>query len=167
MRLALARYQPKSVKGEDGDVKLSRVVLADFAQLAPDRSVTLTYDRQDKKRIAVSVAGPSYLLSAGGRGPGTVEVVVEQKTGAGGGTPAWVPIPDSQVTLKGAPSGQGGVVWSGEVILPGDRGGGKYRLAIREYETLLADAPPKPALVAAGPALEPAQRLAFADVLEV
>ena len=46
VRLALARYQPHSIPG----VELSHVALADFAQLAPDRSAALTVDPADPRR---------------------------------------------------------------------------------------------------------------------
>ncbi|MGH2729265.1 MAG: hypothetical protein ACRDJI_01505, partial [Actinomycetota bacterium] len=51
VRLALARYQPKSVP----DAHLSRVVLADFVQLAPDRSATITFDAVNAKLLKVSL----------------------------------------------------------------------------------------------------------------
>lgn len=40
VRLALARYQPDSIPG----LELSRVVLADFGQVPPQRTVTVTPD---------------------------------------------------------------------------------------------------------------------------
>jgi hypothetical protein len=61
VRLALARYQPKSISwgGKDaGDVKLSRVVLADFAQLAPDRFASVTFASDTTLNIAVT--GSTY-----------------------------------------------------------------------------------------------------------
>ena len=39
VRLALARYQPQSLP----NAHLSRVVLADFIQLAPDRAASMTF----------------------------------------------------------------------------------------------------------------------------
>jgi hypothetical protein len=55
--MALARYQPISVPG----AHLSRVVLADFAQLVPHR--TVTYDTGQiaaNATLQVTVSGPSY-----------------------------------------------------------------------------------------------------------
>ncbi len=43
VRLALARYQPQSLP----NAHLSRVVLADFIQLAPDRAASITFDPID------------------------------------------------------------------------------------------------------------------------
>jgi hypothetical protein len=54
VRLALARYQPKSIDWSDGDVKLSRVVLTDFAQLAPDRFASVTFASETLLKVAVS-----------------------------------------------------------------------------------------------------------------
>ena len=57
VRMALARYQPISVPG----AHLSRVVLADFAQLVPHR--TVTYDTGQiaaNATLQVTVSGPSY-----------------------------------------------------------------------------------------------------------
>ena len=42
VRLALARYQPNGLVKGGEDVKLSRVVLTDFVQLAPDRTLTVS-----------------------------------------------------------------------------------------------------------------------------
>ncbi|SDP68653.1 hypothetical protein [Desulforhopalus singaporensis] len=64
IRLALARYQPNSIswKGlKPGDVKLSRVILADFAQLAPDRFASVTL--QSGNILKVMVTGPTFVES--------------------------------------------------------------------------------------------------------
>ena len=54
VRLALARYQPKSIKWKEGDVKLSRVVLADYAQLTPDRAASITFQSETELQVTVS-----------------------------------------------------------------------------------------------------------------
>ncbi|HEV7842537.1 MAG TPA: hypothetical protein VGO69_02520, partial [Pyrinomonadaceae bacterium] len=51
VRLALVRFQPNSIT----DAHLSRVVLADFAQLAPDRSLGLVF--RDEKSFSASLVG--------------------------------------------------------------------------------------------------------------
>jgi hypothetical protein len=73
--LALARYQPKS----EPDADLWRVVLADFAQLAPDRSVVITFDPDLPRRLHVTVIGFSFQTGAGFGGPAQVEVRVEHR----------------------------------------------------------------------------------------
>ncbi|WP_309707738.1 hypothetical protein [Armatimonas sp.] len=52
IRLALARYQPRSMD----NAHLSRVVLADFAQILPERTVSLT---RSGPRIGITVSGPA------------------------------------------------------------------------------------------------------------
>ncbi|MEP6763551.1 MAG: hypothetical protein ABJB66_04525 [Gemmatimonadaceae bacterium] len=49
VRLALARYQPSSLPG----LNLSNIVLADFATLAPDRSLTVTRTSATKREVRV------------------------------------------------------------------------------------------------------------------
>ncbi len=64
VRLALVRYQPKSLswKGDrPGDVKLSRVVLTDFNQLTPDRFANVT--TLSNSRLKLVVTGHTYLES--------------------------------------------------------------------------------------------------------
>jgi hypothetical protein len=53
VRLALVRYQPHAL----ADAKVSRVVLADFAQLTPDRSAMLTADPHHPRTLRVVVSG--------------------------------------------------------------------------------------------------------------
>jgi len=58
IRLALARYQPYSVKKEKEDVCLSPVVLSTFTQLVPERQATLRFTRDDaNSRFTVTVEG--------------------------------------------------------------------------------------------------------------
>jgi hypothetical protein len=56
VRLALVRFQPSSISGAE----LSHVVLADFAQLVPDRTVTLTANAADPNRMTIKIDGVSY-----------------------------------------------------------------------------------------------------------
>ena len=53
VRLALARYQPHSITG----VELSRVTLADYAQLTPDRSAVITINPGDPRQAQVFIGG--------------------------------------------------------------------------------------------------------------
>jgi hypothetical protein len=131
VRLALARYQPKSVP----NAHLSRVVLADFAQLAPDRLATLTFDSKKPARVGVSVTGLSYRLSAGGMGPSQMEVCVEERIPGIEGDLGWTPVPNAcfplrPAIIRGSPIRR----WSGKVRLPSPRGSRPFRLVIREFE---------------------------------
>lgn len=62
VRLALARYQPCSI----GGAHLSEVVLADFMQLAADRSLVVQPEREGRVRY-VTVFGSGYTASGGSR----------------------------------------------------------------------------------------------------
>lgn len=59
VRLALVRYQPHALP----DAMISRVVLADFMQLTPDRTATVTADPHHPRAVRVAVSG------VGPRGP--------------------------------------------------------------------------------------------------
>lgn len=61
VRLAVARYQPHSLPGRE----LSPVVLCDFAQLVPER--TMTVSRPDAGNVRVTVSGPIGLRASLGK----------------------------------------------------------------------------------------------------
>lgn len=155
VRLALARFQPKSVQ----DAHLSRVVLADFAQLAPDRSATLAFAPQKPTSVSVGLSGVSYASSAAGTGPGVVEVSVEERLAGVEGDLGWVPVPGllgRPTALLPQPGARGATQWAGQVTLPAARGSRPFRLVIREFERF------RPA---AGQGL--VRRLVYADALEI
>ncbi len=146
VRLALARYQPASV----ADAHLSRVVLADFIQLMPDRSASLTFDPIETTKINVAITGRTYA------GPGEARVLaILQTQPVGGGDAAWMPIEATKLT----PSKLGGAatLWSAEITLPDPRGTRPFRLVIEEFETFATqfDGGPKQ------------NRLVYADVLNI
>ena len=61
IKLAVARYQPHSVRKEDTDVCLSPVVLADFIQLMPDRLSVIQFKKEDvNSKFTVTVSGVIY-----------------------------------------------------------------------------------------------------------
>jgi hypothetical protein len=163
IRLALARYQPHSVVEFDPkapekgrDVKLSRVVIADFAQLPSDRSVLLTYDPHRPTRLRVAVSGPSYERTSEGVGPGQIEVSVQQREPGLQGDLAWVPAPG--VVLEPdqpTPTAPAALLWRGTLILPDNRAVSDFRVVVEERDTLLADDPEQP------------PRLLYADTLEL
>ncbi len=143
VRLALARYQPCSVQG----VELSRVTLADFIQLAPDRSATVVSDAHDPCVVHLSVSGafpiaPTRppLTSTVGRltFPSAVTVRVEMLAPSDAQAQTWLPIGTSSpliphhVTLAAS-------VWMGAVRLPDARGSKRFRLVIQEAEILRED----------------------------
>ncbi len=135
VRLALVRYQPKSVPG----AHLSRVVLADFAQVAPDRVATITMDPDDPKLLQVMLCGPGYKESSAAKAPGEVEVTVETKRPDVEGDLGWIPVPGSTFPLTVADSAKPDITWIGRVQLPEARGAKPYRLVIKEYERFRVD----------------------------
>ena len=173
LRLALARYQPHSLKTEAEDCKLSRVMLADFAQLAPDRAVTLTFDSTKPLAVGVTVAGPIYSANSGGREPSTMIVTVDERTLSGDAVTGWTPVPDYEMmlrrtTVSGGIASAPVLAWIGQVTLPTPRTAKKYRLVIREYETYLADPTTMPtAPVMMLPSTELAKRVVYMDVLDI
>jgi hypothetical protein len=98
IRMALARYQPDSLQ----DVKLSRVVQTDFAQVVPDRRLTVT--KTGDRRFDVTVYGPA----PDGPFPNRVEVEI-QSHGRIPGELGWQPVagtadrPNPVVLVRGLP----------------------------------------------------------------
>ena len=70
MRLALVRYQPESI----ADAHLSRVVLADFMQLLPDRSASIMFDPMDADFVQLAVTGLTY------QGPSSASMIATLQT---------------------------------------------------------------------------------------
>lgn len=146
VRLALARYQPESVD----DAHLSRVILADFIQLMPGRSASITVDPIESTNLHLAIDGLTY------NGPGQALMTVTLQTQPlGGGDLAWVPVsvmaltPDNSVGLS--------TLWTADITLPVPRGTRPFRLLIEEFEILPTDFDGK----------EQQQRLIYADVLQI
>jgi hypothetical protein len=142
VRLALARYQPDSlgIPFTDGGLYLSPVVLADFAQLAPDRGAKLTFfdppPAANAKRVDISVFGSAPFTS----GNQTNEVRVQVQRLRDNVDPdddlAWEDVGAEKVL-----GFNNGIVptWSGTVHLPKPRGSEPFRLAIVESELIPQD----------------------------
>jgi hypothetical protein len=146
IRLALARFQPRSLS----DAHLSRVVLADFAQLVPDRAASIAFDGSDPTLLQVAVTG---LIAK----PPTIARLLTQATletqpkGATGDV-AWVPL---FITNLAATKGPGETtLWTSAITLPAARGSRPFRLRIEEFE-----------IFETGTAGATQSRLVYADVL--
>jgi hypothetical protein len=158
VRLALARYQPDSIP----DAHLSRVVLADFAQIAPDRVAAVVFDPKDEKKIGVLVSGVTGINNlfdspvtytpgsktkpedlANATTGHTIMVAVETRLPGSGPDAPWVPLTGVQsVTLQPGQQVDDKMVWGGEITLPEpprQPGGKQYRLVITEIETFQND----------------------------
>jgi hypothetical protein len=160
IRLALTRYQPNALQ----NVHLSPVVLADFAQLAPNRSAVLTYDPYNPKRIHLSVAGFTYQDAKGQNiaDSSRVEITVETRSSESVSDLDWE---DSGLTPVQQTGVAGEILWSGYIDSPDtwqNHLPGQYRIVICEYEQFLTYDPNDTAL---SPALIPTSRLVYADII--
>jgi hypothetical protein len=159
VRLALARYQPNSVDG----AHLSRVVLADFVQLAPDRTVTVAFDPNNTASLNLSVSGvfpQSPPIGVGGQVTTRLEATVLQKSkDISDDYLGWAPVSGQstfpldthQSATQSTPE-----TWSGSVTLPAPRGSRRFRLLIKEYELFISDEEGKLG-----------ERIAFAETIDV
>lgn len=165
VRLALARFHPISVRG----AHLSKVMTADFIQLAPDRTVSLAFNRSNLREMNVTVSGASYVQASAGSGPGVVEVALETRNLVMPEELGWTEVPNTSVILKAqrVPAAEpGNFIWAGKLTLPKGIQLKAYRVAVREYEMFFSDeldrAAKTPALTATA-GLKKVRRLVFAE----
>ena len=174
IRLALVRYQPQALV----DAHISRVVLADFAQLTPDRSVLITVDPTLPRMLRVIVSGVAptgpRAVVKGDAQPSqpaarpTQIRVRAQRHGPTASDLDWEDVTDPQAALvtplfDGAyPTNQDLEMWAGLVTFGPQAGQGRYRLLIEEYEYISSDY-----TVVNGNTVEQAGRLIFAETVEV
>ncbi|QDY75701.1 hypothetical protein [Streptomyces qinzhouensis] len=126
LRFAFARYQRHSLSG----LELSPVVLAQFAQLNPDRTLSVALGAADPARATVTVSGPTYAgdPARGARLTLLLQTAVPGRSGAlGWRTEAESPLP---------PVPGGGGEWGAVVTLPGPPGSTPMRLLVEEREVL-------------------------------
>jgi hypothetical protein len=129
VRLALARYQPSSIPG----VELSHVVLADFAQLAPDRSASLALDPATATQARLVVGG----LAPNGPAKSSVQVTVETRTPGIDSDLGWASAPASIASATEdvpAPSQPESILWSGTISFATQPRPGEFRVVVREFE---------------------------------
>jgi len=140
VRLALARFQPISVN----DAHLSRVVLADFAQVVPDRQVDYDLSRLPANAaVDIKVSGPTY-ITPGSEGQGlqatTIMVArLEQRPFAQPDDDiGWEPIALSALTPSPLTVTQ--AVWRGSLgPVPSGAAPGTLRATVLEVEAFQAD----------------------------
>jgi hypothetical protein len=156
VRLALARYQPHSIPG----VELSHVVLADFAQLTPDRSAALTVDPADPTSARLVVAG----LAPAGPTSSYITATVQARQPGVAGDLGWQPAApaDARVTEDSpAPNEPDSVLFAGTVRFARRPPPGQFRLVVQEFEILPVDPPP----ASASDKPEYGSRLVYASIL--
>jgi hypothetical protein len=174
IRLALARYQHDSVSG----THLSRVVLSEFAQLAPDRGASVTYDPTDNEgtNLEVSVSGKypkfdcvfgKYYIKCGGN---FIEVtarieVADQTIPEERRDPclSWFPV-KGEFSLEPHIEESSSITWRSPVKLPGPRTSKPYRLVIEEFELIPQDQIPRHG---GKPFIPIGRRLIYADIFEL
>lgn len=145
VRLALVRYQPHALD----DARISRVVLAGFSQLTPDRSAMVTADPYHPRTLRVVVSGvaPSAPVPIGPAPekparPTEVRVRVQRRTPDGGDL-GWQDAPAVEATVTRFYEGQGLfqpnlALWIGNVSFAAPPAADTYRLLIEEFEYVSA-----------------------------
>jgi len=147
VRLGLARYQPSSIPG----THLSRVVTPEWAQLAPDRTASLTRPSGSQAQVtlrgpagyndvAETVLGGSAAAGLQGMNLSRFAVAQVERLPAGATTDlAWVPAGDEVRLALSIVTAYSDIVYSGSVPIPKAGSGEQLRLTIREYEMLQTD----------------------------
>lgn len=174
VRLALVRYQPHALV----DAHISRVVLADFAQLTPDRSVLITVDPGAPRQLRVVVSGvapigPRAVVKAEPQPPQTAARPTQirvraQRHGPTASDLDWEDVIDPQQALVTPlfdgvyPTNQDLEMWAGVVTFGPQAAQGRYRLLIEEHEYISSDY-----TIPRGQTVEQAGRLIFAETIEI
>ncbi|HVN54467.1 MAG TPA: hypothetical protein VMT46_09060 [Anaerolineaceae bacterium] len=147
IRLALARYQPFAIP----DARLSAVILADYAQLTPERSAVVTADPYHPRTLRLTVSGPAPAGPApeisGTRPsqavhvPTQITVTIQRRDPAISTDLGWEDAPAGAAAVHPLSPGIPGTLlrWTGTVDFATVPEPGQYRLLIREYEYLSAN----------------------------
>ena len=174
IQLGLARYQPHSVPGEE----ISKVVVADFAQLLPVREATYVIS-PDSTALTVTLSGalgvPKHARSLPDfaseiRASRHVEAWIERLPTGSTSDLDWKLV-DEPVTLTVrmgladiVAEQYGNVEWAGAVAVPERADGERLRVRVIEYEVHLADTVTVPISAAAAPR---ARRLVYSDGVDL
>jgi hypothetical protein len=173
VRLALARYQPNSITDPaQGDLALSPVVVADFAQLTPNRSVTVA-GTATPGQYQVTVVGTSYTAardatSSGGQlsGPALFSAWVEQRSSDYLGDFGWQVVAGSRVdNITGTVQAGGDTMWTTTLTVPNRTW--PFRVVLEEYEQLSQDNPASPASAGNPNSFLVGKRMVFNEIVPV
>jgi hypothetical protein len=149
MRLAMVRVQRHAVVDEKGDQRVSPVVLADFVQLAPGRSLSVVADPSDATKLNVTLNGDSYSTQAG-----LTRCALNIQADCGSpGTPLWLDFGETALTPSNPST----------LSLPFARGTRAMRLIVREFERHSADDLVRTDIAQS----RTVERLVYADVIAV
>lgn len=151
VRLALARYQPNSVK----DAELSRVVRADFAQLAPDRTASVTTTAAPgSANFKILVKGLTYQASSAtvpgfdvfGRpshstgGRAEIEALLQRRNPAVSDPDlGW----DTKASILLTPDAVNLGEWTGQMNILENLNPDTWRILLQEYEWYRSDFQPE------------------------
>jgi hypothetical protein len=138
VRLALARYQPSTV----GDLRLSRVVRADFAQVSAARTASIV--AASATQASVTLVGPARPnipnATPAQVASGHYATAEVQTSATGGADPLeWI-TSGSPVLLALATTSDFTLNFQGQLALPTLPSGTKARVLLKEYELYRADA---------------------------
>lgn len=146
VKLGLVRYQPDSISGHH----ISRVVMADFVQLMPER--VLTHSKRGSSlsvtlrgpggysHAAESVLGPTAAASPAGLSRSRfAEIQVERSSAPDSSDLSWEPVGDPVRLSIHANSTTDNVVYVGSIAMPTPQSGESLRVAVREFDILPTD----------------------------
>lgn len=170
IRLALARYHPNSLF----TAHLSPVVLADFAQLSPDRFASVSPVPGNAKARRITVSGYAHAGSPLEAEPEShltfpssdnlIEIAVEKMQPDVNTDLGWQEIDAAITEEKPYLRPDLPILWQGVVELPEiPAGDDQYRIVIREYEQFAVDI----LKTAAGHSFEIGKRLAYVEAIEI
>jgi hypothetical protein len=164
VRLALVRYQPSALP----EAKISRVVLADFAQLTPDRCALVTSDQYHPRRLSVVVSGVAPRGPAPRRGvpPTHITVRVQERDRSLASDLGWADAPAGVARVDATHDGPVQfmadlAMWSGSIEFARSPEPGRFRILVEEREHI----PGKPTHLRRGE--EPPGRLVYAEAFAV
>jgi hypothetical protein len=169
VRLALARYQPKSVD----DAHLSRVVMTDFIQLTPDRTASMTMEDGSAEVMLEGVFGQNWFgffkpFALEQPDPSTsvwarLEVNEDPINADLSWRAASDPVELTPTDLNGFRA-----TWSAHLPIPqGAVGAGTHRILITETERYRRDEEPDDPVFASGKHTYTRERIVFADTFEL
>ena len=174
VRLALARFQPHSLDG----AHLSRVVMSDFMQVAPDRTAELARGRGafgitvrgyagqnivGKRQADLSILPPSKIKVVPNT---TMRAAVERRPPGVPGDLGWERV-GAEVTLKAASTSSFHVTWTGSLTVPKAPAGHAQRIVVTEIETFPRDPMPGDSILRTSPADRVRERIVYADTFEL
>lgn len=141
VRLGLVRYQPNSLTipatatSPAIPLHLSRVTVCDFAQVAPNRTVSVTPVGQTSLRKVV-VTGPSFTTTAMDPVASEMLVLLEQRDAGVASDVGWSTVATEVLTKQVL---HGVVSWEGVLNVPPAPTPGSFRLIVEEHERFRTD----------------------------